>query len=74
MGLFGNTFSLSTSAKVGFVLTGAAALLFGIGYALRPVADIIDDIDDDSSDSSDSSSDSSDTEILEKVADEKKVE
>ena len=55
--LFSNPFS---GLKLPLMLLGSAAIIFSLGYALRPVAQIIDELNDSGSDSSsDSSSDNS---------------
>jgi hypothetical protein len=39
-------FELSTTTKISLVIFSSAALFFGIGYALRPVAEIIQEMED----------------------------
>jgi len=40
-----NPFQFSKTTKTSLILLSAAALFIGIGYALRPVADIVETID-----------------------------
>ena len=39
-------FSLTSGTKTIFGMFGVAAILFGVGYALRPVEEIFDDLHD----------------------------
>jgi hypothetical protein len=39
-------FELSTATKVSLMIFSTATLLFGIGYTLRPIAEIIDDLEE----------------------------
>jgi hypothetical protein len=41
-------FSLSTTTKGALLIFGIGFLLYGVGHALRPVADIVETLDDDS--------------------------
>lgn len=52
-----------STTKFVFVSLGISMVLFGVGYALRPISDIVDELhDSDSSDSSDSDSTSDSSE------------
>ena len=50
-----------STTKFVFVSLGISLVLFGVGYALRPISDIVDELHDSDSDSSSDSSDSSDS-------------
>ena len=60
-GLFKNNnpsfFSITGGTKVVLGIFGVAAVLFGLGYALRPIEEVFDDLHN-SDDSTDESSDS----------------
>lgn len=54
--IFGRIFNskpepIEWDRRVLYLMLGGAALMFGIGYALRPAAQIFDDIHDSDSDS-----------------------
>lgn len=56
-GSVGNMFSLSMPVKLTMVIGSISAVFFGIGYALRPVAEIVDELHDSDSDSDSDSTD-----------------
>ena len=56
-----------STTKFVFVSLGISLVLFGVGYALRPISDIVDELYDSDSDStSDSSESDNDSESSQK--------
>lgn len=43
---FKSVFSISIPVKITMVLCGVSAVFFAIGFALRPIADIVDELHD----------------------------